>query len=121
MAVNWDFAVSCPAAGITYEVHLLGVGPGGAVALPLVGGLTAKSALVLGDYAVTADHRVQRQGGSGSELEERLWPSLGNVDCQYPRVPADAARPGNAGSNTFADHKQGTGRRGGQTAGLMAV
>ena len=51
-------------------------------------------------------HRPVGQGGSGSHLEERLrLPPAGRVVANTRECLAMLLRPGNAGSNTFTDHK----------------
>ena len=47
------------------------------------------------------------QGRSRSHLEEGLrLPPARRLVREHPRMPGHAARPGNAGSNTFTDHKE---------------
>ena len=49
---------------------------------------------------------AHRQGGGGCDLEERLrLPSIGAWAANTRECLAMLLRPGNAGSNTFADHK----------------
>ena len=53
-----------------------------------------------------ADHRAQRQGRSRAHVQDGLrLPSAGGLAGQYRRVAwRCCCGPGNAGSNTFADH-----------------
>jgi len=48
-----------------------------------------------------------KEGAAATFNREKLrLPSAGRLARQYPRVPGHVARPGNAGSNTFTDHKE---------------